>query len=249
MAEKTKDTLEDLFSELNKDPSFRREYRRQAPYYQLLRELRARRKELGWTQQQLAENAGTHQSNVSRIESGELDVRLSTLIDLAEAMGAKVDIRLTPFEIGFGSRAPHTIPSSLRGDEHWETMWFNFARFTNECYGNRGGLDAFFRDSGIDEHTLARLYESARFKRVLEHFYHAVEEWSSHHAGQKGRDFLRFYFWRQGDSQMAVDGWQAEPQRDELDDLKDWTFNRLCSYDARRDLHKIIREVAGSVYD
>lgn len=93
MPEKTHDTLDDLLFELHKDPDFRREYRGQASYYELLREVLRWRKELGWTQQELAEKAGTHQSNISRIESGELDVRLSTINVLAEAMGTRVDIR------------------------------------------------------------------------------------------------------------------------------------------------------------
>jgi len=96
MAKKTGDTFNDLLAELNKDPEFRKEYRILGPRHELLKEIYDRRKELGWTQTKLAEEADTHQAHVSRIESGELDARLSTIVDLAEAMGTRVEIRLVP---------------------------------------------------------------------------------------------------------------------------------------------------------
>lgn len=97
MAKKIDNTLNDLLAELNKDPDFRKEYRILGPRHELLKEIYDRRKELGWTQTKLAEEANTHQANVSRIESGELDPRLSTIVELAEAMGTRVEIRLVPY--------------------------------------------------------------------------------------------------------------------------------------------------------
>ncbi len=89
-------TLTDLFAELDKDPDFRTEYNRQKPYYDILLEVIKRRKELNITQRELADKTGTHQSSISRIESGEHDIRLSTLIEIAEALEASVEIRLVP---------------------------------------------------------------------------------------------------------------------------------------------------------
>jgi transcriptional regulator with XRE-family HTH domain len=89
-------TFEELFAELNKDPEFRKEYDRQKPYYDLILEIVRRRNELNFTQKDLAERSGTHQSSISRIESGEHDIRLGTLIAIAEALKAKVEIRLVP---------------------------------------------------------------------------------------------------------------------------------------------------------
>ena len=49
-----------------------------------LREARERR---FLTQQQLADKAGTSKANISRLESGEQNARMSTIVRLAEALG------------------------------------------------------------------------------------------------------------------------------------------------------------------
>lgn len=94
MTNRTPQTHEDLLIELHKDAEFEREYRRQEPYYDLANEIIACRRQLGWTQKDLAGRAGTHQSRISKIESAEYDIRLSTLIEIAEALDARVEIRL-----------------------------------------------------------------------------------------------------------------------------------------------------------
>jgi len=48
--------------------------------------VRARRTELGWTQQQLAERTGLHFTYVSSVERGQRNVTLRTVVRLAEAM-------------------------------------------------------------------------------------------------------------------------------------------------------------------
>jgi transcriptional regulator with XRE-family HTH domain len=90
-------TLEELRAELCKDEEFKAEYRRQRPYYDLIVEIIRRRNELGLTQKELAQKANTTQSCISRIESGEHNVRLSTLINIAEALESSVDIRLVAY--------------------------------------------------------------------------------------------------------------------------------------------------------
>ena len=87
-------THEDLLVELEQNKEFQRAYRQQEPYYAVAREILNHRNELGLTQKELAERAQTHQSRISKIESAELDVRLSTLIEIAEALHTRVDIRL-----------------------------------------------------------------------------------------------------------------------------------------------------------
>jgi transcriptional regulator with XRE-family HTH domain len=96
MTQKNSSSFEDLFAEIEKDPGFRKEYRRQKPYYDLVLEIVRRRRQLGLTQKELAAKAGTHQSSISRIESGEHDIQLSTLIQIAEALEATVDVKLVP---------------------------------------------------------------------------------------------------------------------------------------------------------
>lgn len=51
-----------------------------------------RRKDLGWTQAQLAEAAGLKQSAVARIELGNSIPRIDTLQKLAKAVGMKIDL-------------------------------------------------------------------------------------------------------------------------------------------------------------
>lgn len=53
-----------------------------------------RRKELGWTQAQLAEAAGLKQSAVARIESAKVIPRIDTIQTLAKAVGMKLDLVL-----------------------------------------------------------------------------------------------------------------------------------------------------------
>jgi transcriptional regulator with XRE-family HTH domain len=44
------------------------------------------------TQAQLAERCGLQQAHIARIENGKYSVGLDTLAQIADAMGAKVDI-------------------------------------------------------------------------------------------------------------------------------------------------------------
>jgi transcriptional regulator with XRE-family HTH domain len=48
--------------------------------------LRAARKKLGLTQEQVAERSGVHATEVSRIEAGKRDPQVSTVIKLAKAV-------------------------------------------------------------------------------------------------------------------------------------------------------------------
>lgn len=82
----------DVIAELEKNEAFAEERRRQEPYFQVAREIFTCRQEMGLTQADLAEGSGTHQSRISKLESGDLDARLSTLIAVAEALDARVDI-------------------------------------------------------------------------------------------------------------------------------------------------------------
>ncbi len=57
-------------------------------------ELVSRRLHLGLSQTEVAARMGTSQSAVARLESGEADVRLSTLERYAAALGSVLDVRL-----------------------------------------------------------------------------------------------------------------------------------------------------------
>jgi transcriptional regulator with XRE-family HTH domain len=76
------------------DPEYRAEYRRLKPRYDVVRELLQLRHSHSLTQTELAEKASTHQSRISKIESGEDDFRIGTLVAMADALDADVEIRL-----------------------------------------------------------------------------------------------------------------------------------------------------------
>jgi len=106
-------SLDELVPVLEGDPEFVQADRRLKPYYDLVLAIVRRRNELGLTQKDLAERAGTHQSRISKIESAEHDIRLSTLIQLAEALDAEVSIQLVQAGSGEPTAIPH--PASWRG--------------------------------------------------------------------------------------------------------------------------------------
>jgi transcriptional regulator with XRE-family HTH domain len=60
----------------------------------------------GLTQEQLAERMGTRQPAIARIERGNGNMRLSTLVALAEALETTVRVDLEPVEL-LQHEAPH----------------------------------------------------------------------------------------------------------------------------------------------
>ncbi len=64
----------------------------------LIEELVRVRRESGLSQTEIAARMGTSQSAVARLESGELDARLSTVERYAEALGRTVDWQVRPSE-------------------------------------------------------------------------------------------------------------------------------------------------------
>lgn len=66
--------------------------------HQLVSDLEARRISLGLTQTDVAARMGTSQSAVARLESGEADIRLSTLERYAAALSHELAWHLKPVE-------------------------------------------------------------------------------------------------------------------------------------------------------
>jgi transcriptional regulator with XRE-family HTH domain len=75
-----------------------REYYRLAPFYRLADQLLLLRKKRGLSQQELAAKAQTTQAVVSRLENVSVRCSLETVVRLAEALDAVVEVRLTPRE-------------------------------------------------------------------------------------------------------------------------------------------------------
>jgi predicted transcriptional regulator len=85
---------DDAKSIINSDPEVVKELDNNSIEYQVVREIIKARYELNLTQEQLAKLAGTKQSNISRLESGEYNPTIEFLSKVAQAMGKTLEIRL-----------------------------------------------------------------------------------------------------------------------------------------------------------
>lgn len=88
---------ERLFAE---HPDIKEEYERLRPRYEVIAKLIRVRHELNLTQAQLAERMGTTQNTISRLESGESNPRLDTLVRAARALGRDLTIEFAEAEAG-----------------------------------------------------------------------------------------------------------------------------------------------------
>ena len=86
--------FEDWLAEQMQDPELRQAMEELEPAYQVTR-LRIAR---GLTQEQLAELVGTKQSSIARLESGKSEPRLSFLRRVVEALGGKLEVKITSQE-------------------------------------------------------------------------------------------------------------------------------------------------------
>lgn len=64
------------------------------------REMKAKREASGLSQTEVAARMGTSQSAIARLEAGTSDVRLSTLLRYARAIGHELDVRLEKTDDG-----------------------------------------------------------------------------------------------------------------------------------------------------
>jgi transcriptional regulator with XRE-family HTH domain len=90
--------INSILGERFKNKSFEKEYHRTATFFRLANELLLLRKKRGITQRQLAEKVGTVQAVVSRLENASVKASLETIVKLAEALDAVVEVRLIPLE-------------------------------------------------------------------------------------------------------------------------------------------------------
>ena len=90
----------DVEEALRKDPDTRAEYDRLEPEFELLNTLLGARKRAGMTQRDVADAMGTKRPSVARMESAnpKHSPSLKTLQKYAEAVGCKLEIKLTPQE-------------------------------------------------------------------------------------------------------------------------------------------------------
>lgn len=89
-------SLEQLKTNLLKNPQTRAEYDALADEFETVRELIAARTLAGLTQNEVALRMGTTQSVVARLESGKRTPSMRTVQRYAQAVGARAVVRIEP---------------------------------------------------------------------------------------------------------------------------------------------------------
>lgn len=107
MSKQTK-SLEEIRELARRNPEFRLIDRRTRPLHDLSKIIYKKRKEKNLTQEELAQLAKTTQNRISKMEKGELNPNINTIIQVAEALGCIVELNLkdaqdTETEGGYGS--------------------------------------------------------------------------------------------------------------------------------------------------
>ncbi len=87
-------TSEQLHEKLMRNPEFRKGWEARRPARELKSALVAARIKGELTQAEIAERAGTTQSAIARFESGRTNPTLAFMQRLAEALDAKLEVRL-----------------------------------------------------------------------------------------------------------------------------------------------------------
>ena len=79
-----------------KNPEFKEEWDELEPEYQIIKAMLSSRAEKSMTQKQLADITGISQADISRLENGNANPSLRTLVRLADGMGMKLNWSLFP---------------------------------------------------------------------------------------------------------------------------------------------------------
>lgn len=91
-------TLDDAISDAMKNPAFRKEWEKSAPEREIMHEIARGRAKKCMTQKELSKATKINQSNLSRIESGEISPTIKTLKKIANAFGMQVQIKFVPLK-------------------------------------------------------------------------------------------------------------------------------------------------------
>ncbi|MHC4884894.1 MAG: helix-turn-helix domain-containing protein [Planctomycetota bacterium] len=94
MARKKSDLKQYIKARKQSDPKFAKGYDEGYRDFKIGVMLREARVEAGLTQEQLAEMIHTKKTAISRLENRAQDVKLSTLENVAQALGKKLELKL-----------------------------------------------------------------------------------------------------------------------------------------------------------
>ena len=78
-------------------PNFKEDLARELALYRAALRIIKLRMESGLSKAEYAKKVGIERTNLSRLEKGKINPKLSTLIELAHQNGYEVDIQLKPF--------------------------------------------------------------------------------------------------------------------------------------------------------
>jgi ribosome-binding protein aMBF1 (putative translation factor) len=84
----------ELRDEFLQDKEVKAEYEALRPQYELIKQVITARTKQGITQEELAQRAGTKQSNISRFEGGNYNPSLEFMQKLAHGLGKELQITL-----------------------------------------------------------------------------------------------------------------------------------------------------------
>lgn len=88
----------ETLNEQLKDPAFKAEWDASEAEYQIIKSMLEARHRKDITQKQLSEITGIAQADISRIENGNANPSLQTLVRLAAGMGMRLKIEFVPVE-------------------------------------------------------------------------------------------------------------------------------------------------------
>jgi transcriptional regulator with XRE-family HTH domain len=89
-------THKDVLKKTLESPEVRAEYEALHAEYEVRRALLYLRREMNMTQREIAQRVGTQQEYVSRIERGHVDLSLTYLARLVDALDADLEISFRP---------------------------------------------------------------------------------------------------------------------------------------------------------
>ena len=97
--------FEKFEAELLAKPGVKKEYEALSPKYAVIQELIRRRGELKMSQRELASRIGTRQPAISRLEAGDYNARIDTLVKVADVLGLRFELRPKNGDASPGLRA------------------------------------------------------------------------------------------------------------------------------------------------
>ena len=89
-------TLKDALDARMKDPAFSAEYKALEPEFAIIQAMVDARRQSGLTQKELSERTGIAQADISKLERGNSNPSLRTLLRLADGLNMQLKVEFLP---------------------------------------------------------------------------------------------------------------------------------------------------------